>query len=182
MKKLLYAISLGLGFWYFMSPFLIKTAATLQGRAAGIFIGLVILSSSYIGFTKLSKKPAYGIACAGILSLIWALVGGKIMHYGGTFHGIILGLILLAVAWFITHTFKKEHIAYSKNGNPVEASELYFVDDELRLHSSDDQNISINSKDILGILGTLSYSDTKSLVASLWRTARKMRKEEKAAR
>ena len=179
MKKLLYAITLGIGFWYFMSPFIIKTAATLQGRGAGIVIGLIILISSYIGFSKGGKKAAAGIYLAGCLSLVWALVGGKIMHFGGTFHGVIFGLILLAFAWAITHTFEDISSTFKQDDQTVAIDEAIFVDDQLVLHGENNKNISINSKDILGILGTLSYSDIKSLITSLWETARRLRKEEK---
>lgn len=131
MKIFWYRISLGLSFWFFMSPFLIKTAATLQGRAAGILIGLWLIICSYYGLRNQGAWSVRGIVIGGIACMVWGLVGGKIMHFGGTFHDLLLGLLFLVVAWLISRVPENSPCECCIDNKAVLIGQIRIENDEL---------------------------------------------------
>lgn len=98
MKELAYRILFGIGFWYLFSPFVLKTAGSLAARGLGVFLGTLIIIVAYFGYKKQVDWAGKVLLVFGVASIVLGVAVGRIMHAGGTFHDIIIGILIVLVS------------------------------------------------------------------------------------
>lgn len=184
MKVFWYRISLALSFWFFMSPFIIKTAGTLQGRGAGILIGLWLIICSYQGMRHAGVWASRGLALGGVACIVWGLVGGKIMHFGGTFHDILVGVLFLLLVWLITRVPQASSCVCTIDGDAYIIDQMSVENHELVCYIKKDNQgdavqphrVALPFASMVATGGLLHANQSTQLVKGLIRAANELHK------
>lgn len=167
MRRFSYLVLLILSLYFFMSPFIIKTAETLSGRAAGEFIGLIGAISAWYGMRTGKRGAAIGVMITGILAVLWGLIGGRIFDLGGMAHNVFIGLILLVFALWSYRLTPKDAFEVDVGGQTKQISSLSIEHGRLLAMSEEggvEKQFSMDAESLWVALSSLDYESAKRLI------------------
>lgn len=149
MRSYLFRIMQMLGFWYLMSPFILKTAKALPARGAGVLIGTLVIICAIRGFKTGRSGWAYALRILGIASIVFGIVGGRHMHFGGTFHDILLGIVFIILSVIVLRYPHVPHKATSDDQDKV--------------------SYDIDSQQVVATLSQMTYAQVRDVARAIMR-------------